>query len=105
MVFEKFLGSLDADAPPEKTDKELKALWWDAKGNWDKAHRIIMVMNNTTASWVHAYLHRKEGDLSNASFWYTNAGRKMPEISLEDEWSEIVKVILDNEVRIENHFI
>lgn len=105
MVFEKFLASLESETPPEKIDRELKALWWDAKGNWGKAHRIIQVMNNTTASWVHAYLHRKEGDLSNASFWYTSAGRKMPEIALEDEWKEIVKAILDNEVRIENHFI
>lgn len=105
MVYKDFLSSLDADTPPEKIDKELKALWWDAKGNWDKAHKIIQVMNNSLANWVHAYLHRKEGDLGNASFWYTNAGRKMPGVPLEDEWEEIVKAILDNEIRIENHFI
>ncbi len=105
MVLDKFKSSLKSDSPPEKIDKELKALWWDAKGNWDKAHRLVQAMNNTLASWVHAYLHRKEGDLSNASFWYTNAGRKMPDVTLEQEWEEIVKAILENDIRIENHFI
>jgi len=105
MYFDEFKASVNADYPPEKISKELKALWWDAKGNWKKAHRIVQEMNNTTASWVHAYMHRREGDLSNASFWYTNAGRKMATSSLEDEWDEIVKAILDNEIRIENHFI
>lgn len=105
MVFDKFMLSLKSDSPPEKIDKELKALWWDARGDWDKAHRIVQIMNNTTASWVHAYLHRKEGDLNNASFWYTSAGKKMPGVSLEEEWEKIVKTILENDIRIENHFI
>jgi len=105
MIYNEFKESLNADTPPDGMDKELKALWWDARGNWDKAHRIIQVMNNTLAAWVHGYLHRKEGDLSNASFWYTSAGRKMPDMPLEDEWKEIAKAILDNDLRIENHFI
>jgi len=105
MYFDEFKASVNANYPPENIDKELKALWWAAKGNWEKAHRIVQAMNNTSAAWVHAYLHRREGDLSNASFWYTSAGRKMPTSSLVEEWDEIVKAILDNEIRIENHFI
>lgn len=105
MIFNEFKASLKNEAPPDGSDKELKALWWDAKGNWEKAHRIVQVMNDTTSAWVHAYLHRKEGDLSNASFWYTNAGRKMPQISLEAEWEQIAKAIIDKDIRIENHFI
>ncbi len=105
MYFDEFKTSLTADFPPAKAGRELKALWWDAKGNWEKAHRLVKEMNNSSASWVHAYLHRKEGDLSNASFWYTNAGRSMPEVSASEEWDEIVRAILEDEIRIDNHFI
>ncbi|MCF8365280.1 MAG: hypothetical protein K9H16_05835 [Bacteroidales bacterium] len=101
MNFDEFKISVNAGYPPETMGKELKALWWDAKGNWDKAHRIVQTMNNISASRVHAYLHRKEGDLNNASFWYTNAGQRMPGLPLKEEWDEIVRSLLKNETGIE----
>jgi hypothetical protein len=72
----------------------LKALWYDAKGNWDEAHQIIQDVPDKNASWIHAYLHRKEGDINNADYWYNQAGRKRPNISLNEEWEEIVKAML-----------
>jgi len=103
MDFNEFKASVNNEFPPEKIDKNLKALWWDAKGKWEKAHRMVQNINNTTASRVHAYLHRKEGDLSNASFWYTNAGQRMRANSPDEEWDEIVNTILDKENRFEHH--
>lgn len=97
MNFIDFKASLSNEYPPENIEKTLKSLWWDAKGNWDKAHRIVQEMHTLSASRVHAYLHRKEGDLNNASFWYTNAGLPMPGISVGDEWDEIVSSLLGNE--------
>ncbi|MFP4471424.1 MAG: hypothetical protein ACLFPE_12095 [Bacteroidales bacterium] len=99
MNFNEFKSSLSHDSPPHNLDRELEALWWDARGNWSKAHQSVHLMSNTSAAWVHAYLHRKEGDLTNASFWYASALRKMPEISLEEEWNEIVKKLLETEVQ------
>ncbi len=95
MYFINFKDSLHKDFPPENIGRELKALWWEAKGNRDKAHRIVKAINSVQAAWVHAYLHRKEGDLNNASFWYTSAGRQMPDITPDNEWEEIAKAMLD----------
>ena len=71
-----------------------KALWHDAKGDRDKAHNIIQDVPDKTASWIHAYLHLKEGDIWNADYWYNKAGRERPAFSLEEEWEEIVKALL-----------
>ena len=71
-----------------------RALWYDLKGDWDTAHSIVQVMSDVNAMWIHAYLHRKEGDLGNASYWYRNAGRSMPEISLEEEWEYIAQALI-----------
>jgi hypothetical protein len=57
----------------------LRALWYDLNGDWDKAHSIVQKMNDTNAMWIHAYLHRKEPDISNAKYWYRNAGKPYPE--------------------------
>lgn len=94
MNFEDFLYTLDFTVPPETPNKVLKALWWDAKGNWDRAHRIVQDLHTTDAARVHAYLHRKEGDLSNASFWYTSAGKRMPTSTIVEEWQEILSDML-----------
>ena len=67
----------------------LKALELEKQGNWDGAHRIVQQYSSEEANWVHAYLHRKEGDIWNADYWYKRANRKRPEISLEAEWLEI----------------
>lgn len=96
MTLEEFKSSIKENKPPDLLEPLLKALWHDAKGNWKSAHEIAQEISTYDGSWVHAYLHRKEGDLSNASYWYSRAGRSMPGISLESEWEIIVKELLSN---------
>jgi len=93
MQFEEFSKSLGSAAPPA-LNKYALSLWYDAAGNWEKAHHIVQDMPGETAAWIHAYLHRKEGDEGNAGYWYHQAGKKMPVYSLENEWEEIVKAVL-----------
>ena len=66
----------------------------DAKGDWEKSHNIAQDIHSDTGSWIHAYLHRKEGDIFNADYWYSKAGKKRPSVSLEKEWEEIVTDLL-----------
>lgn len=73
----------------------LQSLLLEASGNWDDAHRIARKDASEDGSWVHAYLHRVEGDLGNASYWYRSAGRKFPEISPEEEWEYIAQALID----------
>ncbi len=89
MNFETYRKSLVLSSPPE-INNYLLALWHDKKGNWSKAHEIAQDIPNGYGSWIHAYLHRKEGDLSNAGYWYDKAGRTMPVYSLDEEWNELV---------------
>ena len=74
----------------------LQAMWHDHHGNWEASHNIAQDINSPDGSWVHAYLHRKEGDISNASYWYRKAGKRMPDTTLEKEWEEIVQSLLNN---------
>lgn len=69
----------------------LQAMWHDHHGNWETSHNIAQDINSQDGYWVHAYLHRKEGDLSNASYWYRRAGKNVPTTSLSKEWEEIVQ--------------
>jgi hypothetical protein len=85
-----FKTSLNAAAPENAWTAQLKSLWYDAKGDWDKAHAQVDHLDDEDAAWVHAYLHRKEGDLSNAGYWYRKAGQSLPAVSLEDEWEQLV---------------
>lgn len=94
MTFEDFKNSLTQTNPPAVSDL-LKALWFEGKGDWESAHNIAQDIHNHDGSWIHAYLHRVEGDLGNASYWYSRANRKMPASSLKDEWGAIVKELLD----------
>jgi hypothetical protein len=94
MTLEEYKSTLILDSPPESLIPLLKALWYDANGDWDKAHKISQSVHTARGSWVHAYLHRKEGDLSNASYWYARAGRDLPLLNLKDEWEKIVLVLL-----------
>lgn len=94
MDFESFRKTLENDVIPRDLPPGLKALWLDARGDWDAAHTIAQEMGGPTGDWIHAYLHRKEGDLSNASYWYTRCGRPTPEYSLEQEWTEIAGALL-----------
>lgn len=94
MTLEEFKSSLKNSAPPEGLTPLLEALWYEGKNDWEMAHNIAQDINSNDGSWIHAYLHRKEGDLGNASYWYSRAGRRMPEVSLEKEWEEIVRELL-----------
>ena len=94
MGIDSFLQSVENNVPLETISVYLKALWYDAKGNWNKSHEIIQDVPDRNASWIHAYLHRKEGDTWNANYWYNRAGRDMPDISLDEEWEQITKEML-----------
>jgi hypothetical protein len=93
MTLTLFLATLEQATPPPELTPYLKSLWWDKKGNWQQAHNIIEHMGDATAAWVHAYLHRKEGDRGNARYWYNRAGKNMPEGPLELEWKDIVTTL------------
>lgn len=94
MDFQTFIASLQQDAPPSDLSPLLKALWHDAQGDWDKAHDIAQEVHTNNGSWIHAYLHRKEGDNWNANYWYQRAGRSMPSTLLDEEWKHIVQELL-----------
>jgi len=95
MIFTDFTQSFNSPTPPAELSEALKSLWWDGKGNWDKAHNIAQEIEDTQeGAWVHAYLHRKEGDRGNAGYWYRRAGKPFPDISLEKEWEEISRELL-----------
>src|SRR3954468_7697436 len=95
MTFAEFKASLARPEPPATLSPALAALWWDAKEDWDKAHKIVMDESGADCAWVHAYLHRREGDLENARYWYGQARRSAPSISLPEEWSEMAATLLD----------
>jgi hypothetical protein len=95
MTYDQFKESLSSDNPPGNISACLKALWFDAKGDWEKAHTIIQDIEDNNAAWIHAYLHRKEGDTGNADYWYHRAGKKRTAISLQEEWEDIVKTLID----------
>jgi hypothetical protein len=89
-----FRRSTSAAHPPADLPPPLAALWHDGKGDWATAHRIVMNAQSAAAAWVHAYLHRKEGDLENARYWYRKAKRPEATGTLEDEWMAIAKTLL-----------
>ena len=89
-----FKESLNTNNPPAEASVYLKALWHDAKKNWKTAHELIQDVTDQNASWIHAYLHRKEGDNFNADYWYTKAGKKRPSFSLEKEWELLVAALI-----------
>ncbi|MFN8253643.1 MAG: hypothetical protein U0V75_17360 [Ferruginibacter sp.] len=94
MEFETFSRSLQNPLPPGDTSIYLQAMWYDANGHWDKAHDIVAELHDRKACLVHAYLHRKEGDLGNAAYWYSRASKEVPAVSLEQEWEGITKSLL-----------
>lgn len=95
MTLEEFRTSVAAQSPPEGLSHALQSLWWDAKGDWDRAHQCAQRDGERTGSSVHAYLHRKEGDQRNAAGWYSRAGRTPPDVSLEAEWESLAHELLD----------
>ncbi len=91
-----FKESLVNNDCPSGISVYLQALWYDAKGNWNKAHELIQDIPDKNASWIHAYFHRKEGDISNADYWYYKAGRKRPTVTLYEEWEELATKFIDS---------
>ncbi len=89
-----FKASLSQSAPAPELSPPLAALWWAGKGNWDQAHSIAQDQHDKDSAWVHAYLHRVEGDLGNAGYWYRQAGKLVATGSLETEWEGIVSALL-----------
>jgi len=95
MTLHGFRQSLDAAAPPAELSLALAGLWWDGKGDWTRAHESAQQDEGPEGSWVHAYLHRKEGDQGNAAYWYRRAGKAVCRESLDAEWLNIVKALLE----------
>jgi hypothetical protein len=91
----EFKASVSGAAPAPGLDAPLAALWWAAKGNWDQAHKIVQDESSAEAAWVHAYLHRVEGDLGNAGYWYRQARKPVAAGSLEAEWEKMVSALLE----------
>jgi len=89
-----FRASVAGAEPAAGLDVPLSALWWAAKGDWDKAHKLVQDEDTRDAAWVHAYLHRVEGDLSNAGYWYRQAGQPVAEDALDAEWERMVSALL-----------
>lgn len=94
MTLEEFRNSLSQAAPPASLSAALAGLWWDARGDWNKAHESAQQDEGPAGAWVHAYLHRKEGESDNAAYWYERAGKPVPQRSLQDEWEEITGELL-----------
>ncbi len=94
MTYDEFKTSLHGQYPPSKLSVHQEALWYDAKGIWKKAHELIQDNSDKNSAWIHAYLHRKEGDFYNADYWYRKARKNRPQVTLEDEWEDIAKALL-----------
>jgi hypothetical protein len=94
MTLDELKTTLSDEIPPAGLPRPLQALWHDARGDWDQAHRVAQDIDDADGAWVHAYLHRKEGDLGNASYWYRRAGRDRTTAPLEEEWDEIAGELL-----------
>lgn len=94
MTVAEFRSSLDNAEPPASLTAALTALWWDAKGDWARAHELVNELAAPDAMAVHAYLHRKEGETWNADYWYTRAGRKYHRPALNEEWAALVEGLI-----------
>ena len=94
MTLPEFRASLAAPAPPPGLSPALTALWRDGKGDWDGAHEAAQADEGGPGDWVHAYLHRKEGDEGNAAYWYRRARQPFFRGTLAEEWAEIARTLL-----------
>jgi hypothetical protein len=86
----EFKASLNQEQPPGELSARLKSLWYDGKGDWHRAHAQVDHLDDRESAWVHAYLHRKEGDIGNADYWYSKARQTRPNVSLDEEWEQLV---------------
>jgi hypothetical protein len=94
MTLDQLRTSLHQPEPPVTVPPLLAALWWEAKGDWNQAHEIAQSIESADGAWVHAYLHRKEGDASNAGYWYRQARQPHCTLTLEKEWEQIASTLL-----------
>ena len=94
MTIDEFTATLASEHPPDGISSALRAMWEDARGRWDAAHQIAQDIDGKTGAWIHAYLHRKEGDLPNAGYWYRRAGKPAADDALAEEWTRIVTALL-----------
>ena len=94
MDFSTFERSLNDDGPPTGCASLLAALWHERKGDWTRAHEIAQDIEGQDAAWVHAYLHRREGDFANAGYWYRHARREVEHGDMDAEWRTIVEALL-----------
>lgn len=95
MNFTDFEASLSSDVPPAGLSPTLEAMWRAAKDDWDGAHKLVQSDESVEAAWVHAYLHRVEGDLKNAGYWYKRAGKPEATVSLDAEWRTVAATLSD----------
>ncbi len=93
-TYKEFMDTLEQKSPSPDWPITLCALWWDAKGDWQTSHEIAQDIHSDIGNWIHAYLHRKEGDEWNAGYWYRKANRPFPDVSLEEELQELVVFML-----------
>ena len=93
MTIDEFKNTLSKASPPA-VPTLLLALWYDARGDWEKAHSLAQDVDDRSGAWVHAYLHRKEGDLGNAGYWYRRANQPVATDSLDAEWARLVAALL-----------
>ncbi|HVJ09797.1 MAG TPA: hypothetical protein VM554_15575 [Acidisarcina sp.] len=94
MTPEDFQQSLSQNTPPMAFAAPLRALWWDARGDWEQAHAQVDSLETDQGMRAHAYLHRKQGDEANAAYWYHRAGRATPAVSLAEEWGSLLQEFL-----------
>jgi hypothetical protein len=94
MTITEFRASLKNDNPPGGINPLLQSLWFDGKGQWQVAHEIAQEIHSNDGSWIHAYLHRKEGDSGNAAYWYHMANQPYPSVALEREWEQLAEHFL-----------
>jgi hypothetical protein len=95
MTLDALRQSLAQAQPPQGLGLAVQGLWWDAKGDWGKAHECAQEQDDRAGAWVHAYLHRKEGDAANAGYWYRRAGKAPATTSLAQEWEAIARALLE----------
>jgi hypothetical protein len=94
MTLEEFRASLNDPDPAANLPPLLAAMWWDARADWNRAHELAQDVGSAEGAWVHAYLHRKEGDAGNASYWYGHADKPDSRLPHDAEWEEIVRALL-----------
>jgi hypothetical protein len=94
MDLAQFKASLTDAAPPAGASLAVQALWWEARGDWKRAHECAQEQDDAIGAWVHAYLHRREGDQSNAGYWYRRARKPVATVPLEEEWAAIARALM-----------